>query len=59
MRGAGRLVGLKMINDLMNDLQINLFEAPERLVNLAFSVEFDKDFSLSRPCRRIREELEY
>jgi hypothetical protein len=32
------ILGFKMINDLMNNLQINLFEGPERLVNLALSV---------------------
>jgi hypothetical protein len=48
-----------MINDLLNNLQISLLEGPERLVNLAFSIDFDKDFSLSRPCRWIWKELEY
>ena len=48
-----------MINDLMNNLQINLFEGPDSLVNFAFSEKLDEHLSLPRPGRRIWEELEY
>jgi hypothetical protein len=53
MSGVSRLHGLKMIYDLMNDFQIDLFECPERLINLAFPVKFDEHFALARPGRRI------
>ena len=58
IRGLSRLLRIKMVNDLANNLQINLFECPERLINLAFPVKFDEYFSLPRPRRRIREKLE-
>jgi hypothetical protein len=59
MRGVRRLLRLKMLNDLMQNLQINLFEGPERLINFALPKKFDEHLSLSRPGGRIREELEY
>jgi hypothetical protein len=43
----------------MNNLQINLFEGPERLLYLALPKEFDEHLSLSRSGRWIRKELEY
>ena len=58
MGGVSRLLGLKMINDLMNNLQINLFEGPEGLINFAFPIKFDEHLSLPRSGRRIWEELE-
>jgi hypothetical protein len=48
-----------MINDLMNKLQINLFESPDTLVNLALSIIFDERQVLPRPDRWVRQELEY
>jgi hypothetical protein len=58
-RRVGNLPGLKMINDPVNNLQINLFEGPDSLINFALSAEFDEHLSLPRPFRRIWEELEY
>src|SRR6516165_12113121 len=51
--------GLKMINDPMNNLQIELLEGPDCLINLALAKKFDQHLSLPRPGRRIWEELEY
>jgi hypothetical protein len=48
-----------MINDSTNNLQINLFEGPDSLINLALSKKFDEHLSLSRSGRRIWEEPEY
>ena len=51
--------GLKMVSDLMNNLQIKLFEGPDSFINFALSQKFNEHLSLSRPGRRILEELEY
>ena len=48
-----------MINDLMNNLQISLFEGADSLINFAFSVKFDEHLLLRRLGRRVREEFEY
>jgi hypothetical protein len=48
-----------MINDLMDNLQINLFEGSDSLINLALPIIFDEHFLLARPARRVREELKY
>jgi len=48
-----------MIDDLINKLQIDAVEGPERLINFALPIKFDEHLSLSRSARRIREELEY
>ena len=58
MGGVSRLHGLKMIYDLMNDLQIDLFEGPDGFINFALPIKFDEHLSLSRSGRRIWEELE-
>ena len=58
MRGVGRLPGLKMIDDPMNNLQINLFEGPQRLIDLALPVIFDERLSLPRSGCRIWKELQ-
>jgi hypothetical protein len=42
-----------MINDLINNLQIDLFEG----INFVHSAEFDEHLLLARPGRRIWEEL--
>jgi hypothetical protein len=34
-RRVTRLLGLKMLNDAMNNLQINLFKGPDSLINFA------------------------
>jgi hypothetical protein len=46
-----------MINDLINNLQIDLFEGSKRLINFVHSAEFDEHLLLARPGRRIWEEL--
>jgi len=48
-----------MINDPVNNLQIKLLKGPDSLINFALSKKFDEHLSLSRPVRRIWEELEY
>ena len=55
----GRLLRRKMINDLMNNLEINLPEGSDSLVNFALPIKFYEHLSLSWSGRRIREELEY
>jgi hypothetical protein len=52
---VSRLAGLKMINDPVNYLQINLFKGPDSLVNFGLPKEFDEDLLLPRPSRRNRE----
>jgi hypothetical protein len=47
-----------MINDPVNNLQIKLLEGPHRLISFALSKKFDENLSLTRPSRRIWEELE-
>jgi hypothetical protein len=59
MRRVSRLPGLKMTNDLINNLQISLFKGPESFINFALPVKFDEHLSLPRSGRRIWEELEY
>jgi hypothetical protein len=59
MRRVGRLHGLKMINDPVNNLQIKPLECPGSFINFALSKEFDQHLSLPRSGRRIWEELEY
>jgi hypothetical protein len=58
MSGVSRLHILKMIYDLMNDVQIDLSEGPEGFVNFALPIKFDEHLSLSRSGRRIWEQLE-
>jgi hypothetical protein len=53
-RRVGRLLSLKMLNDPMNDLQIDLFEGPDGLINFALPKKFDEHLSLPRPSRLIR-----
>ena len=48
-----------MIDDPVNNLQIKLLEGPDSLINFALSKKFDERLPLSRPGRRIWEELEY
>jgi hypothetical protein len=59
MSGVSRLHILKVIFNLMDNLQIGLFEGPHTLINLALPIKLDKHLSLPWPCRRIREEPEY
>jgi hypothetical protein len=47
-----------MINDPVNDLQINPFEGPERLINFALPKKFNEHLSLPWSLRRIWVELE-
>ena len=54
MRRVSRLPGLKMTNDLLNNLQISLFEGPEGFINFALSKKFDEHLSL--PLSRCRGE---
>jgi hypothetical protein len=51
------LPGLKMVDHLMNNLQIILFEGPNSLINFALSKAFDEHLLLARPHGRIWEEL--
>ena len=39
-------------DDLMNDLEIKLFEGCKRLINLTVAVELNERLSLQRPGRR-------
>jgi hypothetical protein len=59
MRGVSGIFGFKMINDPVNNLQIKLLEGTDTLINFALSEKFDENLSLSRPGRRIWEELKY
>ena len=52
-RRGGRLLGLKMINDPVNNLQIKLLEGPDSLINFALSKKFDEHLSLPRSDHRI------
>ena len=47
-----KLLGLKMVNDPVNKLQIKLLEGPDRFINFAFSKKFNEHLSLPRPGRR-------
>ena len=58
MRRLSRLLGLKMINDPVNNLQIELFEGPDSLVNFALPKKFDEHLSLPRSGRLIRKKLQ-
>src|SRR6266481_5445934 len=58
MRGVSRLLGLKMLDHLMNNLQINLFEGPDSVINFALPKKFNEHLSLPRSLRRIRKELQ-
>jgi tetratricopeptide (TPR) repeat protein len=51
---SGRLLGLKMINGPVNNLQIKLLEGPDSLINFALSQKFDEHLSLPRSGRRAR-----
>jgi hypothetical protein len=51
------ILGFKMINDLMNNLQINLFEGPDSVINFALPKKFNEHLSLPRSGRRIRKKL--
>jgi hypothetical protein len=46
-----------MVNDLVNNLHINLFESPDSVINFALPKKFNKHLSLPRSLRRIWEEL--
>ena len=59
MKGANRLLGLKMINDPVNNLQIKLLEGPDSLIDFALSEKFDEHLSLPRSRSRVWKELEY
>jgi len=54
-----RHLSLKMINDPVNNLQINLFEGSDSLVNFALPIKFDEHLSLPRSGRLIRKKLDY
>ena len=58
MSGFGRLPGLKMINHPMNNLQINLFEGPQRLINFALPINIDEHLPLPRSGCRIWKQLQ-
>ena len=47
MRGMPSLFAFKMIYDLIDDFQIDLFEGPIRLRNFPFSIEFDQYLPLA------------
>jgi hypothetical protein len=44
-----------MINNLLNNLQIDLFKGPEGFINFALSAEFDEHLVLPRSGHRIRD----
>jgi hypothetical protein len=46
MKGACRLLDLKMHNNAMNNLQIDLFKGPERLINFALPKKFNEHLLL-------------
>ena len=54
-REIAKLLGLKMVNDPVNKLQIKLLEGTDRFINFAFSKKFNEHLSLPWPGRRIRE----
>ena len=58
MSGVSRLHILKVIYNLMNNLQIGLFEGPDGFINFTLPIIFDEHLSLSRSGRRIWEQLE-
>jgi hypothetical protein len=45
-RQVGRLLGFKMLNDAMNNLEINLLEGPDSVVNFPRPIKFDEHLSL-------------
>jgi hypothetical protein len=47
-----------MVNDLMNNLQVDLFEGPDTFIDLAFPKKLNEHLSLSRPSLRIWEKLD-
>jgi hypothetical protein len=55
--GDGGFQAPEMINDLMNNLHISLFEGPDSLINFALSQNFDEHLSLPWSGRWIWEEL--
>ena len=58
LAGAGRFLAIEMVKNLMNNLHIDLFEGPERLLNFARSVNFDEHLSRARSGVRIREKFQ-
>ena len=58
MSGVSRLHIPKVIYNLMDNLQIGLFEGPDGFINFTFPIIFDEHFSLTRSGRRIWEQLE-
>jgi hypothetical protein len=50
MRELADVLGFKMFNDPVNNLQIKLLEGPDRLINFAFSEKFDERLSLFLFC---------
>ena len=48
MTGVTRLLGHKMVNDLMNNLEVNLFEGPDSLISVALPISFDEHLSVPR-----------
>jgi hypothetical protein len=38
-----------MVDELINDLEINLFERPKRFGNLSFPIDLDEHLPLARP----------
>jgi hypothetical protein len=57
-RRVGRLLGLKMLNHLMNNFQVDLLEGPDSVINFALPKGFNEHLSLPRFLCRIRKELE-
>jgi hypothetical protein len=44
----GQLLSLEMIYDVINGLQVDLLKGPQRLGDLAFSIDFDQRLMLTR-----------
>jgi hypothetical protein len=41
-----------MIDELIKDFSVDVFERPERLRNLSFAIQFDECLQLARPAFR-------
>ena len=46
MAGISRLLGHKMVSDLMNNLEVNLFDGPDSLISVALPKSFDEHLSV-------------
>ena len=53
----GSVLAFEMIYDFINDFQVDLFERPKRLGNLAFSIHLDQYLPLARSGFWCRKEL--